>query len=226
MFLSTLAISVEAVLTPFMGVHFWGLTTEKLGFLPLASMIGLFCGFPLVPLFTRLFDKKYSLIFPALFISINTNVFVCLRLLEVPWFPDNDSELMLPLLTLRYFLSGLALPLVFATLNSMFGDIADEIELTTGQRREGVIFATRSFTSKATAAVGTLIGGIVLDVISFPSQAAAGSIAEDIVWKLGLTEGPLTSIFTIIGVLFYAGYKIDQSRHREIRSTIAAKQSS
>ena len=40
----------------------------------------------------------------------------------------------------------------------MLADIADENELETGVRREGVIYAFRAFTNKVTSLIGILIG--------------------------------------------------------------------
>ena len=99
---------------------------------------------------------------------------------------------------------------------SMFADIADEHELETGERREGIIFSARSFANKATASAGLVFGGVLLDYIDFPRGAVTGEVSEEIVWQLGFIAGPATSIFTILGVLLFFRYKIDRARHREI----------
>jgi len=100
----------------------------------------------------------------------------------------------------------------------MFADIADEIELHTGDRKEGVIYSSRSFATKFTGAAGAFVGGVVLDLIAFPRGARAGTVPEDIVWWLGLVEGPIVYTASMIGVLFYLRYEIDERRHAEIRA--------
>jgi Na+/melibiose symporter-like transporter len=105
----------------------------------------------------------------------------------------------------------------------MFADIADEVELDTGERREGMIFSARSFANKAVGALGTLLGGIALDLISFPSGATAGSVANEVVWWLGFLEGPASSVFSFMGIVFYLRYRIDRKRHAEIVRLIAAR---
>jgi GPH family glycoside/pentoside/hexuronide:cation symporter len=102
----------------------------------------------------------------------------------------------------------------------MFADITDEHELEVGERREGVIFAARSFAVKATGSMGLILGGIMLDVIEFPRGAALGSVAEDTVWQLGFIVGPATSVFTFFGLLLYLGYRIDRHRHSEIQAEL------
>jgi GPH family glycoside/pentoside/hexuronide:cation symporter len=216
MLFSTLVLSIEGVFTPFMGVHFWGLTTEKLSFLPLAGLVGLFLSVPLTPLVTRLLDKKLAVLIPAAIAIVNGNILVVLRLIDPPWFPDNESPLILPLVMLATFNGALVAPVVFASLSSMFGDIADEHELETGERREGVIYSARSFVVKATSALGVIIGGVVLDVIAFPRGAAAGTVPENTIWTLGFIQGPATSVFTLLGLFLYLGYRLDRKRHAEI----------
>ena len=220
MLFSTLVLSIEGVFSPFMGVHFWGFTTEKLSLIPLVSLVGLFCSVAITPLITRVLDKKRAVIIPAAIVIINTNVLIVLRLLDVPWFPSNDSHLILPLVMATSFVTALLAPVVFATINSMFADIADEHEIETGERREGVIYSARSFVIKTTGAAGVFIGGMLLDLIAFPRGAVAGSVDAGIVWTLGLLQGPATSIFTLIGLFLYLGYKLDRARHAEIMAEL------
>jgi len=220
MLLSTFAIAVEAVMSPFMGIHFWGLPTERLALVSLGTLFGLWIGLPLVPWITRRFDKRLALVIPAVLVVINANAALCLRLLDVSWFPDNDSPWIFRIYFARYLLQGICLPVILASFNSMFADIADEVELESGARREGVIYAARSFAAKLTAAMGAILGGIVLDLIAFPRGATAGSVSADTLWWLGFMEGPATGILSLIGVLFYLRYRIDRARHAEIRAAL------
>jgi GPH family glycoside/pentoside/hexuronide:cation symporter len=223
MLLATTSIAVEAVFAPYMGVHFWGLTTEQLSLLPLVLIIGLLLSVPLTPLVTRALDKKKAVVVLAILTVVNMNAIVVLRLLDVPWFPDNDSPWILRLMMLRYLVAATIGPIIFSSLHSMFADIADEHELETGERREGIIYAARSFTQKATGAVGVIIGGAIIDVIAFPVAAKTGTVAAATIWWLGFAEGPGTSIVTIIGVLFYMRYRIDRARHEEIMARLSLK---
>ena len=170
--LSTIMLSAEAVLTPYMNVHFWGLTTEQVSTIPAFSLIGLIIGFAITPLVTRWLDKKKTLIYCALIAIVTSVMLVGLRLLHVPWFPANGSPLILPLVMFVGFVGALLAPLIFGSLNAMFADIVDEHELDTGHRREGIIFAARSFLIKAISSVGVVVGGWVIDWIDFPGGRA------------------------------------------------------
>ncbi len=223
MLLSTTSLAVEGVFGPYSGVHFWGLTTEQLSLLPIVGLVGLLCSLPLTPVFTKWLDKKVAVVGIAIFVIVNSNLFIVLRLLDVSWFPSNDSGWILPLLMFRLFVGAALAPIIFTSLNSMFADISDEHELDTGERREGIIYSARSFTQKATGAFGVVVGGAILDFIHFPKGARAGTVPDDVIWNLGFFEGPATSIFTIIGMLFYLGYRIDRARHAEIIAALEAR---
>ncbi|MGI9326619.1 MAG: MFS transporter [Pseudomonadales bacterium] len=225
MMMTTFAVAVEGILSPFMGVHFWGLATERLGLISIGTLVGLWIGLPLAPWITARLDKRLALVIPAVFVVINANAALCLRLLDVSWFPSNESPWIFWIYFLRYLLQGICLPVILASFNSMFADISDEVELETGVRREGVIYASRSFANKVTASMGAIMGGVVLDLIVFPRGATAGSVSADTIWWLGFMEGPATSLLSLAGVLFYLRYQIDRKRHAEIRASIAARQS-
>tara|TARA_B110000305_G_C18876718_1_gene375645 strand:- start:11 stop:556 length:546 start_codon:yes stop_codon:yes gene_type:complete len=166
---------------------------------------------------TRWLDKKRTLIVSALLVIVNINIPIVLSLSGVSWFPAQGSQSLLAVLILSGLVTASLAPIIFATLNSMFADIADEHELDTGFRREGVIFSARSFAVKATSSMGLVFGGTLLDLIQFPRGALMGSVPADTVWLLGFIAGPATSVFTVLGVLMYLGYQIDERRHQEIK---------
>ncbi len=225
MCLSTIMLSAEGVLTPYMNVHFWGLTTEQISTIPAVSMFGLIIGFMVTPLLTRWLDKKKTLIYCAMLAIVCPVVLVGLRLLDAPWLPANGSALVLPLVMVVNFVGAMLAPPIFGSLNAMFADIVDEHELETGHRREGVIFAARSFLIKAISSVGVVVGGWVIDWIDFPRGARAGTVPEDVLWDLGLYQAPLPSIFVFIAVILYSGYRLDRKRHAEIVAALNLRRS-
>jgi glycoside/pentoside/hexuronide:cation symporter, GPH family len=216
MMLATLMLAVEAVFNPYMGVHFWGLTTEQLSLLPIVAVAALFLSMALVAPVTRWLDKKMTLVWCSIIAIIDGNILVVLRLFDFDWFPDNGSPLILPMIAVVTFIATLMGPLIFANLNSMFADIVDEHELETGLRQEGIVFAARGFAIKVTSSIGLVIGGWLLDLIAFPKGAQAGTVPADVLWNLGLIVGPATSVFVLIGVFMYLGYGLDRKRHETI----------
>ena len=55
------------------------------------------------------------------------------------------------------------------TRDSMIGDIADEVELQSGKRQEGVLYSAVSFIQKVNTAIG-FTAGLVLEIIEYPKD--------------------------------------------------------
>lgn len=67
-----------------------------------------------------------------------------------------------------------ALPLILYLLgiSTSIADIADEYELEVGRRQEVVLFAAVSFAGKCMVALGSLLAGLMLTLISWPTGEA------------------------------------------------------
>ena len=223
MLLGTFVLTAEGVFQPYMGVHFWELETTQIRFIPLGLIAGLPFAMVLTPILTRRFDKRNTLVICAVVAIINPNIPIGLRLLEVPWFPPNGDPLILPILVASAMVSGAIAPVIFITLNSLFADICDEYELETNERVEGIVFATRAFAVKATGGAGLLFGGVILDLIQFPTGAEVGSVARDVIVRLGIVAAPIPSLFLLGSLVFYFQYKLDRHRHAEIAEELVRR---
>jgi GPH family glycoside/pentoside/hexuronide:cation symporter len=145
---------------------------------------------------------------------ISGNVLVVLRLFGI--LPENGHWSMVPMLITAGFCIGIAAPLIYITINSMFADITDELELATGERQEGVIYSARAFAGKAAVALGTVIGGLGLDFIAFPKNAVPGEVHPDVIFNLGLFQGPVTSVFSLLALVLFFNYALSREKHVEI----------
>jgi Na+/melibiose symporter-like transporter len=134
--------------------------------------------------------------------------------------PQNGTPALMPLLIAHSTCLVTVLIIIGITLSSMIADAIDENDLLTGKRQEGMFSSTIAFTSKATSGVGGFVAGIVLDVISFPTQAAPGSVAQEKVFLLGLAVGPCMFLLFLPSLLFLRRYGITRARHAEILATL------
>jgi glycoside/pentoside/hexuronide:cation symporter, GPH family len=107
----------------------------------------------------------------------------------------------------------------------MLADVADEYELQTGRRNEGVFFGAQLITYKATSGLGKFVSGIALALIAWPTSAeiAANGVSEDKIFWLAMTYGPFVSIFAIVAVLFYSRYRLNAEDHARILAGLGVK---
>ena len=145
------------------------------------------------------------------------------------WIPENGTqELVITLVSLK-ILQGFLAAQSLVSFNSMLADIADEHELKTGKRQEGIFFAAASFATKTTSGIGSFIAGVGLDLINWPRgshiQSAADIPIETLAW-LGLLYGPIVAGCAVFNVLFNLQCKMTRAGHEEtIRKLEVARQS-
>ena len=92
---------------------------------------------------------------------------------------------------------------------ALLADIADEHELATGQRQEGVMFAAAFFAAKFCAGFGYLVAGPFLDYIGLETGAVPGQTPESVSLGLGIVMGPGLAVLMVIPI--WMSLKLDAS---------------
>jgi GPH family glycoside/pentoside/hexuronide:cation symporter len=217
-----LVLGIEGTFMVYIFVHFWELDTEQMRWLGPMGLIGLPFSVLLIPLLTKRFDKKRLLMSLGAIVQINMNLLIILRLFT-DLLPENGDPLLFVLFLGSAFISGLMAPAMLVTFNSMFADVADELEFREGVRQEGIIYSARSFAAKAAGGLATIIGGLALDFISFPKGAAVGQILPETIYYLGLIAGPPALIIGLSSMSFFIFYELSRERMHDIGEVLALR---
>ncbi len=201
--------------------YFWELLPEQIAFFVVFASVAPVVGFLITARLHERFEKK-----PVILWGVGGAVFfstapIVLRL--VGWFPENGSPWLLPMLILFLIFYLCIILICSISAMSLLADIADEHDLETHRRQEGIFYSARSFFAKASSGLGHLLAGIALDVIAFPVGADPGSVESSKVLGLGLMDGPISAIPGIICLLFYARVTITRKRHAEIQKALAER---
>ena len=115
----------------------------------------------------------------------------------------------------------LCMPLIFIstlsiagnmTRDAMIGDIADEVDLQSGKRQEGVLYSTVSFVQKVNTAFGALTGGLTLWVLNITSETPT----YDQAYSLFFVQGVIGPVLLVIPLIFFHFYSLDKKRHSDI----------
>ena len=207
-----------------MNIHYWELPTSLIKWisftnLPIFLVIAL-----IVPVMHQRFDKSKTMLIGIVLLAFASATPVLARSFFV--FPENGSDLLFPtLLAFNWLFYGGSL-IVSISVYSALGDVTDEHELTTGRRMEGIFYSARTFFGKVTIGIGALLGGIALDVIGFPTKAIVGEVDPDILYKLGMIEGPLASLPLIGAIICYGMYDLSKKRQQEIQRQLTDRHQS
>jgi Na+/melibiose symporter-like transporter len=214
--LIAIAAGAHSTMLLHIGTFFFALSSEQIGYYVPVMATGALLAVPVTGVLHRRFDKKPTFIVVytgALLISISP---VLLRLVEL--FPGNDHPLLLPILLLCMGVSTFGGVVGGITAGSMMADIADEHELETGEREEGIFFGALAFSGKTASAMGHAVAGIGLDLIRWPrgGDLLPADIPADTIWNLGFFFGPTMTAFGVAALVFFSRYRLSRSSHATI----------
>ncbi|MBK7826997.1 MFS transporter [Nannocystis sp.] len=212
------ARGVALSLDLYVGTYFWGLGSDAVA-LPGVALLGILVGSPLSMLLAGRLDKRDLFVGGMAIYALLTMAPPLLHVLGL--FPGGAA--LKPTLLATLFLSGIVGAAATVAAGSLLADIADEHELATGRRQEGLFFGALSFARKASTGAGTILGGVFLSAIAFPTQAEPGSVDPSLVTAVGLCAGPGTAIFGVAGVWIARRYRADRAAHAAVQAALAAR---
>ena len=216
LFLS-LSWGLANTLTLFVNTYFWEFEATQIKYFLPIYLMGTLLALYLTPKLVNLFDKRtivmisisvVGIIAPAAFIFYNLGLT-----------PENGSyELVM-------FISSFLIILITFNIignmvrDSMVGDIADEVELDSGKRQEGILFATVGFMQKLNTGLGSFFAGQVLNFINFDRSNHTAEQA----YTLAFVQGPITTILMIVPLFIFSFYSLSASRHNEIIESLKSR---
>ena len=194
--------------------YFWEFTSEQISIIVIPmALAALF----LPPAMARwgVGREKKRVAIAGMLGAMAINVIpISLRLLG--FFPENGSEVLFWIMLVAGFFETILFLVFDICWRSMIADLTERTELETGRRNEGVISSTITFTTKCAEALGTLLAGILLALIAFPTETAVGDVPADVITKLGLIYGPVVFLIWMGVILAISRYRISRSRHQEM----------
>jgi Na+/melibiose symporter-like transporter len=213
-------IGILETLQTYVSLFFWQFGEKSIRLFGLASPPAFLIAFFLTVRLHRKYDKRKTLLGALCVTGLVVATPISLRLLGL--FPSTPQGVF-PFLMLATFTYYLASAILMITVLSALADVADEHELNTGRRQEGVFYAARTFFAKLSTGIGHILAGFAIDIIQFPTHAKPGEVAADVIAKLGFVQGPFAALFTLGAVYFYSKYAIDRNRHIEIQRVLAER---
>jgi Na+/melibiose symporter-like transporter len=166
-------------------------------------------------------EKQQLLRLSCLLGALNLVWLTPLKLLG--WLPDNNT-LVLGLIFLNYTLNTVFTILRTVSNHSLLADIADEQDLATGQRQEGVMFAAAFFAAKFISGFGYLVAGPFLDLIGLESGMQPGEAPDSVILGLGLIMGPGLALILLIPAWMAFKLNLSQQGQMQIQQALQDRQ--
>ena len=221
MLITFVSLGILGIVATYAYIYVYELSSEQMIWTAVAKTPGVFVALPLMYWLSKRLDKKQIVIWIVMATSVLIASPHVLKLLGL--FVANDSPFLLYALFGPLLLGFMIFPVSQIIIDSQLCDVADEHELQTGSRAEGVIFSVRSFGNKATQGVGGFIAGFGLEYIGFPDNAEVGGLAPETINGLLILNGPVYLGFYLLAVFCMTFYSIDKKRHDEILEQLEAR---
>ena len=221
LFFLSMTIGTHETLGLYMATFYWEFTDQQIAVLILSNVFGYAIGFATAATLHTIIEKRWAIVATAAGLSVTWSAAVTLRLFDLA--PDNTTWSLVVFIIFFGTLSSACGSILNISVMSALADIADEHELKTGRRQEGIFYSARTFFAKTTNGIGHVIAGIALDIIEFPQGVEASQIHPDKIYALGIIDGPFAMVWGLIAAVIYGGYRIDKAYHEQIMAELQAR---
>ena len=221
---ASVAVGVSGALGLYVNTFYWELSPSQIPFLVGCSMIALTLGYLVSPQFGPRMEKRTLYVVGFGIWSIMTVVPYALRFVGL--FPEIASMPALVVLIACTMASTFCGAQLVVASNSMMADVADEHDLDSGTRSEGVFFGAVAFSNKAANGIGAAIAGISLDLIAWPTGPGiktAADVDPATLTSLAIVAGPIIALSFIPCYVCIRRYTIDRARYGEIKQVLSRR---
>jgi glycoside/pentoside/hexuronide:cation symporter, GPH family len=216
-----LATGISATLNQYINGFFWQFTNDQLAVLTVSVYISTILALVLAPLIGRIMGKKRGALIVGFIAFTVAPAPVILSLLGfLP--PKGSAELFNFIL----IVTVIDLALIIVTqmlLASMVADLAEDSELKTGRRSEGVFFAGISFIRKLAQGSGVLLASVILIFAAIPPGTAPGTVPEESLRTLGWYYSLSLFAAWMLMIGCVSLYRISRRTHEDNLAALAAR---
>ncbi len=215
------AFGVAGATGLYMSTFFWGLDRFQILVVLVSGPFGSMFGYGAARRFFGWLDKRDAMIVGGICWMTAHALPVLLYLAGL--MPPPGSWALALVMTLIIIVAGATIAQLIVGIGTAMADVADENELATGRRQEGVFFGASAFANKCSAALGSYFAGLVLVWIDWPVGDAvrtAADIPADTLLQLAIWSGPVASLLALPGLLCLRGYQLNRSKIRDIQAEL------
>ena len=222
-FLYAASIGTYSVFWTHMATYYWELESYEYRFYGLAALIGFIFGFMTAARLHHNFGKVSVIAFSAVGTSFACFLPVALRVTGV--LPSNESPLIFWFVMMSITTYYCCQSLLIISATSVLGDVADEHELASGKRREGVFYASRTLFLKASSGLGHLLGGLILTLIAFPLGAdiRPQDVPLQTIANMGIAFGVIAPVPALFSFFAFRKCLMTTRRHDEVLAQLGRR---
>ena len=211
--ITAIATGSAQILWVYVQSYYWEFDSSQLSWMMATQLLAALLALIVTPVFAIRRDKKSVLIWTSIASIAIYGWPLVLRSLGL--FLSNGDPLLFPLMLVNAAVALVFEVITFTLTYSMMAEVVEARELKTGRREEGLLASLQTFVEKASSGLGTLVAGVALDWIRFPTQADVGKVPTEAIFDLGLVYGPGLMLIYFVALAPLVFYRIDRKTHLE-----------
>jgi Na+/melibiose symporter-like transporter len=218
-----IAVGIGMILTMVLHINtfFYGFSSEQMGIYILSIFLALAPASWLAMKGTRLLGKPKSIMRFASILTLLGPIPVLGHLYGLT--PPSGSYALLLIMCIFVVIQQSFYIAYLTVIGAMVPDIADEIELTTGFRKEGILNSAMMLTAKVTFGLGTFLAGLSIDFAGFDGVTTVEQVTQSMLTRLGWVYSLTITSISLLGLYVFSHYRLDETRYKEIRTSLDEK---
>jgi Na+/melibiose symporter-like transporter len=202
--------------------YFYGFSSEQTGVFMLCVLAALVPASWIAMKWTRVLGKRRAIVYMITAVAVLAPIPFMLHLYGF-LAPAGSGMLLLVVggfifITQSFYIAHLTVA------GSMLPDIADEIELSSGLRQEGMLNSAMMLCQKVTFGLGVFIAGLAIDFAGFKGRVESADVTYEMLSRMAWIGGPGLACFTLLGAFIYSRYPLTHNRFIEIREHLDGRQ--
>ena len=195
--------------------YFYGFSSQQIGIFMLCVLVALVPASSIAMKWTRAYGKRAAIVKMILVIAVIGPIPFILHILGL--LPENGSPLLLLIVGAFVFVHQSFYIAHLTISGSMLPDVADEMELASSMRQEGMLNSALMLTQKITFGLGAFIGGLAIEFAGITGTIESSEVTAEMLFRLGMAAGPGVAIFSLLGAFMYSRYPLTKQRYSEVR---------
>ncbi|WP_411818221.1 MFS transporter [Hyphococcus sp. DH-69] len=220
-FVWVIGIILMRTLEIYMGTYFWRLEKSLVFLLPTIATLTMLAGTPFWPLIIKYIGKKRGFMLSVCGYGGVLSAMVLMHVFSLTPTQGTKSYLV-------FVFGGTIVASLFAAAppvvgGSMIADIADDHDLRTGMRNEGILFGAISFTTKFSMGIAAQLAGLILSLIGLEARSDPAAVPTEVTLRLGFVAVLLLLVIGTVTLLVFRGYPISREAHDQIRKELSER---
>jgi Na+/melibiose symporter-like transporter len=207
-------LGLARILNLHVGGYLFGLSTEQVKEWNQVQVVGAL----ITILFARPFVARFEV--KTIYVGATAFVGVCHALPpllhSLGMGHDLDPHSLFHIFLATNFIGGLAAGLAAVSALVLTSSVADEHEYRLGRAEHALLFGFFGLAAKIGSGIGSMLAGLLLDLIHFPRGTGTAVIDPSVLTRLGISVGLTLLAAVLAGVLAFRPLALSNARHREI----------